>query len=436
MKNKVIYILTAALALFSSCGDSLDDTYKEYAGDGPIRYTGKCTNISVNPGWECLRAKWTPSKDPAVRNIRITWISENSDTVSAEVAPTDTAYTIKGLTNQNYRVFVQSIAEDGAPSLDNELTRRPYTYEHEAVTAFTQGFNKYYLYKNHLLLFMGNWSDGIVKFDIAYTNKRGQPDTLHLTKDVFDEQNVDVADVDMSKDVTLSRTGLIEGCPDTVNFQPVKPTKNFMMNTDFKKELCQHYGLGNDNVENFAASAQTVGLDYDLYSLEDLLYFPNLKTVNLGARRYMLSDHLVASKVTELKRSQWVITKLHEIGGVTVNMYANTYFGASAPSFVNRRSVATIPVSDFYNSSSWSITTSEDDSGNSLLPNLLDSNASTDWKSWPSDGTIHSFDLVINMRADKAVHGVAIVQSQNSEMLNFEPENISIETPRRRKATK
>lgn len=93
MKNKVIYILTAALALFSSCGDSLDDTYKEYAGDGPIRYTGKCTNISVNPGWECLRAKWTPSKDPAVRNIRITWISENSDTASAEVAPTDTAYT-------------------------------------------------------------------------------------------------------------------------------------------------------------------------------------------------------------------------------------------------------------------------------------------------------------------------------------------------------
>ena len=316
-----------------------------------------------------------------MRNIRITWISENSDTASAEVAPTDTAYTIKGLTNQNYRVFVQSIAEDGAPSLDNELTRRPYTYEHKAVTAFTQGFNKYYLYKNHLLLFMGNWSDGIVKFDIAYTNKRGQPDTLHLTKDVFDEQNVDVADVDMSKDVTLSRTGLIEGCPDTVNFQPVKLTKNFMMNTDFKKELCQHYGLGNDNVENFAASAQTVGLDYDLYSLEDLLYFPNLKTVNLGARRYMLSDHLVASKVTELKRSQWVITKLHEIGGVTVNMYANTYFGASAPPFVNRRSVATIPVSDFYNSSSWSITTSEDDSGNSLLPNLLDSNASTDWKS-------------------------------------------------------
>lgn len=427
MKNKVIYIFAAVLAFFSSCGDSLEDTYKDYAGDGPIRYTGKCTNISVNPGWECLRAKWTPSKDPAVKNIRITWISENSDTTSAEVAPTDTSYTIKGLTNQNYRVLVQSIANDGTPSLDNGLTRRPYTYEHEAVTAFTQGFNKYYLYKNHLLLFMGNWSDGIVKFDIAYTNRQGNADTLHLTKDVFNEQNVDVADVDFSKDITLQRRGMIEGCPDTIDFQPVKLTKNFLMNSDFKKELRQHYGLGTDDVENFAASAQTIGLDYNLYSLEDLLYFPNLKTVNLGARRYMLSSHLVASTVTELKRALWVINKLHEIGGVTVNMYANAYLGASAPSFVNRHSVATVPVTNFYSTNGWSITTSEDDSNNSELKNLLDGSATTDWKSWPSDNGMRSFDLVINMKSDKTIHGVAIEQSQNSDVKNFLPENVIVE---------
>ncbi len=221
-----MYILATALAVLTSCGDSLEDTYKDFAGDGPIRYTGKCTNISVNPGWECLRTKWTPSKDPAVKNIRITWISENSDTATAEVAPTDTVYTIKGLTNQNYQVMVQSVAENGTPSLADKITP-PYTYEHEAVTAFTQGFNKYYLYHNHLLLFMGNWTDGILHFAIDYTNKEGKADSLVLTKDVFDEQNVDIADVDMSKDITLRRRGMIEGCPDTINFQPVKLTKNF-----------------------------------------------------------------------------------------------------------------------------------------------------------------------------------------------------------------
>ena len=74
---------------------------------------------------------------------------------------------------------------------------------------------------------MGNWTDGILHFAIDYTNKEGKADSLVLTKDVFDEQNVDIADVDMSKDITLRRRGMIEGCPDTINFQPVKLTKNF-----------------------------------------------------------------------------------------------------------------------------------------------------------------------------------------------------------------
>ena len=151
------------------------------------------------------------------------------------------------------------------------------------------------------------------------------------------------------------------------------------MNTDFKKELRQHYAIGNDNVESFAASAETVGLDYNLYSLEDLFYFSNLKTLNLGARRYMLSSHLVASTVTEQKRALWVINKLHEIGGVSVNMYANAYLGTSAPSFVNKHGVASVPVSEYLSSKGWSITTSEDDSGNSLLDNLLDGSATTEW---------------------------------------------------------
>lgn len=425
--KKTIYILAAALALLSSCGDSLEDTYKDYAGDGPIRYPGKVTNVSVNPGWECLRAKWTLSKDPAVKNIRVTWISEDGDSAQALLAPTDTVYTISGLDNENYRVMVQSIAEDGSTSLNDGFTRRPYTYEHEAVTAFTQGFNKYYLYKGHLLLFMGNWSDNILHFAINYTNKEGKADSLVLTKDVFKEQYVDVADVDFSKDITLQRTGLIEGCPDTIKFQPVSLTKNFLMNTGFKKELRQHYGLGNDDVENFAASAQTVDLDYNLYSLEDLLYFTNLKTLNLGSRRYMLSSNLVASTVTETKRSLWALEKLHEIGGVEVNMYANAYLGSSAPSFVNKHGVASIPVSEFYSSKGWSITTSTDDSNNSELVNVIDGNNSTDWKSWPSQVGIRSFDLIINMKADKAVHGVAIVQSQSSDVKNFLPENVTVE---------
>lgn len=427
MKNTLLYLLAFATVLLSGCGDSLEDTYSEYSGDGPIRYTGKCTNITVNPGWECLRAKWTLSRDKSVKNIRVMWISESADTASTLLAPTDTAYTIKGLTNQNYRVLVQSIGMDGRPSLDDGITRRPYTYEHEAVSAFTLGINKYFLYRGHLLLFMGNWSNNIVHFAIDYTDKSGKTDTLVLSENVFNEQYVDVSNVDLSKAVTLRRRGLIEGCPDTIDFKPVTLTENVLMNSDFKKELCQHNGINNDEIKSFATSAQTVNVDYDLYSLEDLLYFTNLKTINLGAQRYMLTSHIQPSTVTELNRTLWVIKKIHEIGGVEVNMYANAYLGDKAPSFVNRHDVANIPVSNFYSTSGWSISNTEDDSGNSTLSNLLDESMLTDWKSWPSEDGIRTFNLVINMKGDKSVHGVAITQTQNDELIHFKPEVIAIE---------
>lgn len=385
------------------------------------------TNVTVDPGWECLRAHWTPSKDPAVKNIRVTWISENADTTSAEVAPNVTDYTIQGLTNQNYQVMVQSIAQDGTPSLTDKITKRPYTYEHEAVKAFTQGFNKYYLYKSHLLLFMSNWNDGIKNFSIDYTDKAGKAETTQLTEEVFNEKFVDIPNIDFSKDVTLHRTGMIEGCPDVINFEPVKLTKKFLMNTDFKKELRQHYGLSNDDVESFAANAQTVGLDYNLYSLQDLLYFTNLKELDLGARRYMPESYAQASSVTALDPSVWTIEKLHEIGGVKVKMYANAYLGASAPSFVIKNGVPTPPAHAYYSTSGWSVSTSQTDTGNSLLSKLLDGNAATDWKSWPAEGTLRTFDLVIDMKGQKAFHGISITQSADDEMHDYAPTNVVVE---------
>lgn len=105
----------------------MSDTYSLYAGDGPIRYTGRVTNIVVNPGWKCLRANWKLSQDSAVKNIRVTWISENSDTNSVDIAPTDTAYTIQGLDNENYQVMVQSVAQDGTPSLADKENKKADT---------------------------------------------------------------------------------------------------------------------------------------------------------------------------------------------------------------------------------------------------------------------------------------------------------------------
>lgn len=51
---KKIYLwLLLPLLIFGGC-ESLEDTYKDYAGDGPIRYLVKCDDLDVKAGWNRL----------------------------------------------------------------------------------------------------------------------------------------------------------------------------------------------------------------------------------------------------------------------------------------------------------------------------------------------------------------------------------------------
>ena len=72
---KKILTITALLGvalLVVSCGESLEDTYKDYSGDGTsIRYVGRCRNISATPGWERILVKWTNNVDPVIKQIKI-----------------------------------------------------------------------------------------------------------------------------------------------------------------------------------------------------------------------------------------------------------------------------------------------------------------------------------------------------------------------------
>lgn len=54
-KRKYIINLFAAAALLVGCGESLEDTYSDYAGDGKIRYVAKCTEVQpLRAGNACL----------------------------------------------------------------------------------------------------------------------------------------------------------------------------------------------------------------------------------------------------------------------------------------------------------------------------------------------------------------------------------------------
>lgn len=76
MKRYIVNFWVLAVLLVS-CNESLEDTYSDYAGNGKIRYVGKCTELDVTPGWKRLSLQWKNSMDATVDKIKVAWSSEN-----------------------------------------------------------------------------------------------------------------------------------------------------------------------------------------------------------------------------------------------------------------------------------------------------------------------------------------------------------------------
>ena len=70
---KKIYLwLLLPLSIFGGC-ESLEDTYKDYAGDGPIRYLVKCDDLDVKAGWNRLVVSWKSVDDPIIDKVKVPW---------------------------------------------------------------------------------------------------------------------------------------------------------------------------------------------------------------------------------------------------------------------------------------------------------------------------------------------------------------------------
>lgn len=426
MKRLSFLLIIFSLMLFAAC-DSIEDTYKEFVGDGPIRYPGKCTNVSVTSGWECLRVSWNISDDPTIKHIVVTCMSE-TDTIKKELEPSATNCVIDQLANQNYVINVQSLASDGNLSLSDNYTERPYTYEHEAVKGYTRGYSKAYVAKGHLLLIMSSWDDGMEYYGISYTKPDGTSAETELTKSDFEKKYLDFGGIDTTKPITLNRRAKLAGCPDDITFEPIVFSNIVVFDSDVRKNLQERYGLGNDDQENYAATAETIEFDHDLLSFEDLLLFSHLKKIVLGKNHYFDGNHFAYPSLDNIQTSEWVLDRLHDIYGTEVEIYGNSYFPINwNPSYVKRMNVSELPSIAYLPTTGWSISNSMDDSENGKLINLLDNNASTAWTSWSSSDGVRTMALTIDMKQQQQIHGVKIVQSNNTENQNYFPNKQKLE---------
>ena len=74
LKYTLILVLLAGLV--ASCGESLEDTYSDYTGDGPEQYLTKIYDLQGKPRWMSVELTWNLKLDPGRTAILVEWTDD------------------------------------------------------------------------------------------------------------------------------------------------------------------------------------------------------------------------------------------------------------------------------------------------------------------------------------------------------------------------
>lgn len=318
MIKKIYYTISLFAALFAmGCNESLEDTYDEYSGNGMIRYLGKCSDVEVNPGWERLRVIWKNNIDAGVKRVKITWQSENEETPYVRYVDRsdaankedlmDTIY-LENLTDVMYTVRVSNVASDSTESLVEEKYGRPYTANHEDLRTFTRGISSFSRMGDKLAVVLDQDNENVKELLFCYKDTEGREHTWDMKEHMNDTLSYvqwgstiklgrdylfllpeeSGVKIDFSQPLTIKRRGKLTGCVDEIEFNDEELNMNERLwSTAFSQLMLGTYG---PNWENEVDRVETLELDYNLLSMQDLMYFPNLKKVIFGKNRYILSQ--------------------------------------------------------------------------------------------------------------------------------------------------
>lgn len=436
--HTILYCLSFLFVagLFAGCED-MEDTYKDYAGDGPIRYVGKCKDVQVLPGWNCLRLSWMPSDDPTVEQIKITC----GDIVEF-IPATQTEYTITGLGNESYKVTISGVDAEGNESIATELYERPYTAEHEQVLSMTRVVGKWFVMKDRVAMIFSTWNEGLTDCHIEYTAADGSAGTYNVMSFMAQYQKrLVITGVDTSKPVTLKRTGKLEGCPDDIPFPDVVFTNHPMFNSDFKALLCEHYNL-EDVTTDWMESVTELEIDRKVTSLEDIMYFPNLKKLVLGKNLFikpenkypLMSNFKIQDETYSTEGPvDWPLRQMNEVTGLTVDNYGELLI-SSWESFVNNISeVQSVPALGYIEidpATQVAYSNAEaEGTYDSHYEYLFDNDPTTAWESM-NNTMIQSYTFTIDLQSVRAVAGTVVTQkdvSLSSTDRNYLPSIIELE---------
>ena len=422
---KKILTITALLGvalLVVSCGESLEDTYKDYSGDGTsIRYVGRCRNISATPGWERILVKWTNNVDPVIKQIKIIWkYDEEADSVLLPAGTTEYSIEKVGgavLGDRSFEITLTSVSEDGVESLPNTVYGRPYTYTHEEVLAFNRLVSSAYKLHDRAVLTFLQWQEGINSAHLTYTKKDGSQGYLELTPDLVAQKYYLIPDeLDNNKPITVYRTAKLETCVDEIEFEPMEFDNTRVFNSDFQEDIRRVWGF-DEIPEQWIESRTVLYLDAMSYNtLIDLLNFPNLKKVVLGAHRYFPESEVddegyAQNAVLEPESSNFALQVLHDLNGLTVERYNKHYPQLETTDFFVEKGMPSEPNVKLIDLTGKTFKVDPEDimGYNSHIDRLTDGDYSTFWEPMRTTDA-YQYQLSIDLGELKGINGVKIVQ--------------------------
>ncbi|MCB6974795.1 MULTISPECIES: DUF4998 domain-containing protein [Butyricimonas] len=445
--NRYIGILIGMLALLSACGtDSLEDTYKEYAGEGEIRYLGKCTDLSVTPGWQRIIVTWKNNIDPAIQQVKVAWLLDDTrDSVLLERGTTE--YSIDKLNGQpledgNYEISVSGVDCNGNTSIANMTFGRPYTHSHEEIRAFNRVISRVYFIQDRAVLFFSEWQDNMEKAVLSYPKTDGTTGELELTKEFLEQARVQNGGlywmledpVNISKEegcnLVLLRRAKLPDCKDEIEFEPYVFDADKTYDSDFVQEMKVQFGYA-EIPAGWADTVRTIYLDWSVGSFNSLLNLPKLEKLVLGGRRYQLESSMNdvqygQSKVSDQGAANFVLSVLNELNGLTVERYNKHFQELEKTDYVSNCGMPLVPKVDFIDMTGLQFMEYPESKVNSGLANLTDGNPATYWNP-EGQPAFTSYELTLDLKSPKTINGICFVQKQYSgDEIVIAPEYVKV----------
>lgn len=456
MKNFILPILLLfSLGEMTTSCESLEDTYKEYSGDGPIEYLNKVYDLKASSQWEGVKLTWSLKPDPGRTGIMVKWSNAvNAD--SLVIGKDETSYTFHLTDDYEYTFNVWAVREENGVlvkrSLGNPEYARPFNKYSDAFALFTYVVSKQIkIGDKKIFLVFTDWAENLSSFKISYFEK-GVSEQITKEYTIADNKKLGPdgrwfpdglpytllgENVDFSKPVSLIRIGNFKeiGIEEPFSMEPIQLYFDLpSLQNEFITAVRPQVNVPDGDIRSEQLAAlSSLELDYRQASLEDVLYCSNLKKLYLDKNRYIMAGTESTTRDTLSMETGRVLSKAalkiaHDELGVEIYQYGKNYFDEDPGFFSGWNLPSELPHLDYLNTTGWEMSETPvplagEETG---LKNLLVDDATQAWSPLGSK-QLNAHVIEVDMKSPQTITGFKLTQANISDSRLTLPNYIKVE---------